>query len=115
MGASEAERDKKYSQFTAGKSRLLRLLIDNWEPRNRAPEATRPGLPEVEIDKALTKHPTLHNIGSRMILSQADANFFAKIKFGAQAIESLLRAPSAEVAAGALVSTRCRVQGGGGE
>ena len=86
-GATEDEKGGIQGKLTAGKSRLLRVLIGKEQPRTHMPRARRPQFPELETDEELTNRPTLRNIGSRLAQAQAAVNFFAKMKFEAAAID----------------------------
>ena len=65
MGAAEDEWGEIYSTSTAGKSRHLRVLIGEEQPRTHVPWPTCLQFPEVEINEEFAKHPTLPVIGSR--------------------------------------------------
>ena len=85
MDTTGDEMERICGKSTAGKSLLLRILTDKEHPRTHMPGPTRAQFPGVEIDDALTIHPTMRNCASRLIPSQASVSSPAKLMFGAEA------------------------------
>ena len=56
MGASDAERRQISAPLTAGKERLLRVLLHKGQPITQMPKLARPHFPEVEIDESSAGH-----------------------------------------------------------
>ena len=62
-GAPEDEPGKIFSQLTAARVCLLRVLINKEQPDACMPKPARPQFPEIEIDEVLTKHQRPRHAG----------------------------------------------------
>ena len=56
MATSDAERRQISATLTAGKDRLLRVLLHKGQARTQMPKPARPHFPETEIDKSSEEH-----------------------------------------------------------
>ena len=56
MATSDAERRQISATLTAGKDRLLRVLLHKGQARTQMPKPARPHFPETEIDKSSAGH-----------------------------------------------------------
>ena len=96
LGATEGATFEISALMTARNGRLLRTFIADEQPRTVSPVPANPQFPEVCIDGAIARRPTLCSIGPQMRPREGGASFFAKLQQEAAAIESPYAPKSAQ-------------------